>query len=397
MNAPRTLVLVGTGAYALRDAYGPGVVLRSLAQWAAENGGRSPNTGDRPWRIAIVYRSDAGRVRAETEWKQIRSENPLAPDLMLLAAASDAAEAAIESAHALFVCVPDSAHAEYVERGLDAGVPTWVVKPLTGDGERSAALARRAEASDVPLWVDYHKRFDVSNRLLRSALEAGEHGAPLLLSVRYSQPRDLPLQGFAWTGETNVFSYIGCHYVDQLFYLMPGLAVEAVHAHGVEGPVFERLGHTAWDTVLARFDCRWRGRPVTAQFEVGWNNPLASPTKSLQIVELACERGRFFMDQTRRGVEIWSDDGVTTPNPYFFVRLHDPATGAPRYQGYGYESVREFLDFTLRSAAERSRALANDSLPWARVAARVDAVLDRVAHALAQDSVLARQDAAGPA
>ena len=43
------------------------------------------------------------------------------PQLVLLAAASDAAEAAIEAAHALFVCVPDSAHAEYVERGLDAG------------------------------------------------------------------------------------------------------------------------------------------------------------------------------------------------------------------------------------------------------------------------------------
>ena len=240
------------------------------------------------------------------------------------------------------------------------------MKPLTGDGERSAALARRAEASGVPVWVDYHKRFDVSNRLLRSALEVGEHGAPLLLSVRYSQPRDLPLQGFAWTGETNVFSYIGCHYVDQLFYLMPGLEIEAVQARGVEGPVFERvvtprLGHDPRPLRLSLAgqarDRPFRGRP---------ENPLASPTKSLQVVELACERGRFFMDQTRRGAEIWSDDGLATPNPYFFARLHDPATGTARYQGYGYESVREFLDFTLRSAAERSRALANDSLPWAR-------------------------------
>ena len=378
MSARRTLVLVGTGAYALRDAYGPGVVLRSLAQWCAENGGTDA------WQIAVVHRSEAGRSRVEVEWKRIRSEIAGAPELALLLAESDESEFTLESAHALFVCVPDSAHAEYIERGLEAGVPTWVVKPLTGEGETSAALARRADEKNAPLWVDYHKRFDVSNRLLRSALVSGDQGAPLLFSVRYSQPRDLPLQGFAWTAETNVFSYIGCHYVDQLFYLMPGLTVDAVHARGIEGPVFERVGHAAWDTVLARFDCRWRGRPVTAQFEVGWNNPIASPTKSLQVVELACERGRYFMDQTRRGVEIWSDDGLTTPNPYFFARLHDPATGLPRYQGYGYESVREFLDFTLRSPTERSLALANDSLPWAREAARVDAILDRVAHSLDQ-------------
>jgi len=377
-NSPRTLVLVGTGAYALRDAYGPGVVLRSLAQWCAENGGADA------WQIAIIHRSAAGRSRAEAEGKRVGSEIAGAPEPILIAAETDESEAALESGHALFVCVPDSAHAEYIERGIEAKVPTWVVKPLTGDGARSADLSRRADERGIPLWVDYHKRFDVSNRLLRSALAAGDRGAPLLFSVRYSQPRDLPLEGFAWTRETNVFSYIGCHYVDQLFYLMPGLTVDSVHARGIEGPVFERIGHSAWDTVLARFDCRWQGRPVTAQFEIGWSNPLASPTKSLQFVELACERGRYFMDQTRRGVEIWSDDGTTTPNPYFFSRIHDPSTGTPRYQGYGYESVREFLDFTLRPAAERSRALANDSLPWAREAARVDAILDRVARSLRQ-------------
>jgi predicted dehydrogenase len=380
MTSPRTLVLVGTGAYALRDVHGPGVVLRSLAQWAADNGGASA------WEIAILHRSESGRARAEAEGKRVRSEIPGTPSLSFFAASSDESEAVLESAHALFVCVPDSAHEQYALRGIDAGVPTWIVKPLTGDGERSAALASRAESKSTPVWVDYHKRFDVSNRLLRSTLDTGDHGAPLLFSVRYSQPRDLPLQGFAWTGETNVFSYIGCHYVDQLFYLMPGLEIESVEAHGIAGPVFERFGHSAWDTILARFDCRWRGRPLSAQFEIGWNNPLASPTKSLQVVELACERGRHFMDQTRRGVEIWSDDGVVTPNPYFFARLHDPTTGAPRYQGYGWESVREFLDFTLRSAADRALALANDSLPWAREAARVDAVLDRVGRSLARSA-----------
>lgn len=376
MSDRKTLVLVGTGAYALHDGYGPGVVARSLAQWCSDR-----RDAER-WRTAILHRSEAGRARAEAEWKTIQREIPGAPGLVLVEAASDAADALVESAHALFVCVPDSAHAEWIEQGIDAGVPTWVVKPLTGDGERSAALARRAEDSGTPLWIDYHKRFDPSNRLLRTALEAGEHGAPLLVGIRYSQPRDLPLEGFAWTGETDVFRYIGCHYVDQLFYWMPGLEVVGVEAHGVRGPVHARVGRAAFDTVLARFDCRWRGRSVTAQFEVGWCNPLASPTKSLQVVELLCERGRVFLDQTRRGVELWRDDGIATPNPYFFSRMHDPITGTPRYQGYGWDSVRHFLDFTLASGPERARALANGDLPWAREAARVDAVLDRVTRAI---------------
>lgn len=386
MTRKRTLVLVGTGAYALRDAWGPGVVARSLAQWCADRRGEA---GD--FAIAVVYRSQRGRERTLSEWKAIRAETPSAPEPTLIDAASDAAEAAIESAHALFVCVPDSAHADYAERGIDTGVPTWIVKPLTGDGERSAALARRAEERKTPVWVDYHKRFDPSNRLLRSALDGSAQGAPLLYSVRYSQPRTLPLDDFSWTTETNVFSYIGCHYVDQLFYVMPGLEIESVSASGVPGPVFERLGAPAYDTVLARFEGRWRGRSVHAQFEVGWCNPKASPTKSLQIVEVLCERGRHFLDQTRRGVETWTEEAVATPNPYFFSRLHDPVTDAPRWQGYGWESVRHFLDFTLATGEARARWLANSSLPWASAAARVDAILDRVAQSL-RESGTPRRD-----
>lgn len=378
MSGRRSIVLVGTGAYAFADAWGPGVVARSLAQWCADQGGATR------WEVAILYRSSAGRARAEAGWKQIRAEIPDLPEATLLGLDGDAAEAAIESAHALFVCVPDSAHAEYVERGIDARVPTWVVKPLSGDADSSASLVRRASRADVPVWVDYHKRFDVSNRLIRSAIETDEHGAPLLFQIRYSQPRSLPLEGFAWTAETNVFSYIGCHYVDQLFYWMPGLELESVDAHGVRGPVFDRIGHAGFDTVLARLTGRFRGRPVTAQLEVGWCNPLASPTKSLQIVEVACERGRMFLDQTRRGVEVWSDDRVGVPNPYFFARLHDPVTATTRYQGYGWESVRTFLDFTLAPEPERRRLRRNEGLPWIEAGARVDGVLDRVAQALAE-------------
>lgn len=377
MSPKRMLVLIGTGAYAFRDAHGPGVVARSLAQWCSDQRGRTREFG-----LGVVYRSERGRARVLAEWKTILAELPNAPELTLIPVAGDAAEAAIESAHALFVCVPDSAHADYAERGIDAGVPTWVVKPLTGCGERSNELARRAARRGTPVWVDYHKRFDPSNRLLRSALDSGERGSPLLYSVRYSQPRSLPLDDFAWTTETNVFSYIGCHYVDQLFYVMPGLEIESVSAAGVAGPVFERLGAGAFDTILARFEGRWRGRPVHAQFEVGWSNPDASPTKSLQVVEVLCERGRIFLDQTRRGVELWGDEAVATPNPYFFARLHDPASDGPRWQGYGWESVRRFLDFTLATGDARAAQLANRSLPWVDEAARVDTVLDRVARSL---------------
>lgn len=375
MTRPRDLVLVGTGAFVTRDAWGPGVLARSLAQWCGDQ------TGERRT-LTVVHRSTDGRDRFEREWKTIEAELRGTPELRFVRAEEAAVADSIRRAQALFVCVPDEAHAGYVELGIACGTPTWIVKPLTGEGRASAALAEASRTSKVPVWVDYHKRFDVSNRGLRDALDREELGAPRLVSVRYSQPRDLPLEGFAWAGATDVFTYIGCHYVDQLFYVMPGLEIDGVDAHGIPGPVHAKHGGIAFDTVLARFDGRWRGRPISAQFEVGWSNPLGSPTKSLQIVEVACDRGRFFLDQAYRGGERWSDEGVSVPNPWFFSRVHDPLSGKARYQGYGDDSVRHFLDFTQAPSDRQAALRANASLPWVEEAARVDAVLDRVREAL---------------
>lgn len=372
-----TIVIVGTGAYVTEDALGPGVVARSVAQWGEAQG---PEAAPR---VVGVFRSEAGRRRLESTWAGIRAEQGGAPALECVAAGSEAMHAEIARASALLVCVPDAAHAEYVSLGIERGVPTWVVKPLTGELEGAEALVDAATRRGAAVWVDYHKRFDPSNRALRSAIESGAHGRPLLYSVRYSQPRSLPLEQFAWAGETDVFTYIGCHYVDQLFYLMPTLEIESVSARGLPGPVHARLGGAAWDTVLARLDGRLDGHPMTAQFEVGWSNPTGSPTKSLQHVELGFERGRVFADQADRGVQIWDDRGVAVPNPYFFSRIHDPIAGRPRYQGYGYDSIRHFLDFAHAPARIQGAWLANASLPWARASLRVERVLAAVRRALA--------------
>lgn len=174
---------------------------------------------------------------------------------------------------------------------------------------------------------------------------------------------------------------MGCHYVDPLFYVAPDFQAEHVTARGIAGPVHTELGGRAWDTVVARIDGQFACHPMTAQFEIGWSNPLGSPTKSLQVVECTLERGRVFLDQSRRGTEVWEDQSFAVPNPYFFTRLHDPMRGEDAYQGY--DSSRHFLDFTLAPRNQQATLLANHSLPWASEAARTDAVLDQVRAALA--------------
>ena len=86
-------------------------------------------------------------------------------------------------------------------RVIAAGVPCWVVKPLTGDGGQSRALAETAERQGVPLWVDYHKRFDVSNRVARSATLEGRHFLDFTLAPAEEQSRALANDSLPWARE----------------------------------------------------------------------------------------------------------------------------------------------------------------------------------------------------
>ena len=66
---------------------------------------------------------------------------------------------------ASFISVPDRSHCEYIERFLFHKIPTWIVKPLTDNLEQAMNITK-LENKDL-LWIDYHKRFDTSNMLIK--------------------------------------------------------------------------------------------------------------------------------------------------------------------------------------------------------------------------------------
>lgn len=369
MTDARRFLVVGSGAYVFGDRYGPGVVLRSILAWCRARDPRAPV------RVTLTSRRREQWAERRAQAEAIAAECGVTATFDFIEPASVGGVLAVGSPTAVFVCVPDPAHAEYVELAATRQLPVWVVKPLTGELRAAAHLAERCTALGADVWVDYHKRFDQSNQLLRATVTEGRYGAPLHYFVQYSQPRDLPLEQFAWAAGTDPLTYIGCHYLDQLGYVFPGVAPRRAMAIPVAGAVHAALGGRAYDAVVFHAQLEWRGRPVLATLHVGWADALGAPAKSFQRVELECERGRVRADQTARGFQLWSDDGTREINPYFFQQLPDPVTGALQPSGYGYESVARFLDFCVADPATRDRLRASETLPWLRQALLAERLL----------------------
>lgn len=368
----RTAVVLGAGSYVLGDSFGDGVVLPTLLQEVRDGG------LDRIQLLVRSHRDEGFHARLADLQRRLGCAVPV--EERLVAGPADLARLDLADAVA-FVSTPDATHAGYVEALLHAGVPTWIVKPLADSGTRSERLAQLARSLRVPLYVDYHKRFDPSFRKLETLVRGGTLGPPVFLGVQFTQPARLPLGDLAaWARDVDVFQYIGCHFVDLALWLLPGARAERVSATGLPGRLAQ-LGGPAFDLVHASLDLlREGGARTRVDLAVGWSDPEGAPAKSHQRVEVVFEHGRAIVDQKERGFETWTPEGFGQLNPHFLQLLPDPSRGRVEAHGYGPESLRRFL-----GAYRHAESSACERLPWAAQAVRVDRVVDAVRASLAQD------------
>ncbi|MGW5334515.1 Gfo/Idh/MocA family protein [Streptomyces bauhiniae] len=109
---------------------------------------------------------------------------------------------------AAFVHAPTAVHPEIVTRLLEAGVPTYVDKPLAYELTESRKLVELAERRDVPLFVGFNRRY------APAYTQVLEHPRDLILLQKNrvglpEEPRAMILDDFI-------------HVVDTLRFLVPG-------------------------------------------------------------------------------------------------------------------------------------------------------------------------------
>lgn len=258
---------------------------------------------------------------------------------------SNAYRAALAELHrpaCVVVAVPDHLHADIAAEVIEAGLPLLVVKPLTATVAEAHRLIDLAQTRQVYGAVDFHKRFDEANLLLRQTLADGRLGEVRHIAVEFSQRREIQKTFASWVQQTNVFQYLGVHYVDLIAFVTGARPVRVVATGQPRVSVREGL----WRLDAIQAVVEWEGAPSGNAFGstilTNWVEPDRSSAMSHQTIKVLGTRGRYDSDQTHRGVQLITEAGIEEVNPYF-SQLYRAAHGKPVVEGYGPRSIRQFL------------------------------------------------------
>jgi len=145
--------------------------------------------------------------------------------------------ASLPPGNLVVVAVPDQFHNTVIREALAANQHVLTVKPLVLRYAEAVEIERLAEEKGLFVGVEYHKRFDRRALDARGLYRAGRFGEFRCGEAKLVEPyyyRHSNFQNWFTKANSDPFTYIGCHYVD-LVYFITGLRPVEVAVRGVEG------------------------------------------------------------------------------------------------------------------------------------------------------------------
>lgn len=246
---------------------------------------------------------------------------------------------------AAIVAIPDHLHFEVTRELIGNRLHCLVVKPLVARLHEVEELIRLQREMRVFCAVEFHKRFDETNLRIRRMIRDGMIGDVLYALVEFSQRRSIPLETFrAWSAQSNIFQYLGVHYVDLIYFCSGALPARAM-AVG-QKCLLEGAGVDTFDSIQSLTE--WTHPDTTTSFTsailTNWIDPHITTAMSDQKIKYIGTQGRIECDQKERGLKLVSDEhGIQDINPYFSDFRYNIDDSAFDFRGYGYKSVMQFL------------------------------------------------------
>ena len=244
------------------------------------------------------------------------------------------------------VATPDNLHYAVVKYALEHDQNVLCVKPLVLKYEQAVELEKLAVEKGRFVGVEYHKRFDRRSLVARRGYRLGQFGAFMMGEAKLIEPyyyRHSNFQNWFTCDRTDPFTYIGCHYVD-LVYFITGLKPVEVSVQGVKGRFPNGNEAFLWSHARVTWE---NGALLSVVNGLGY--PDAAAGSNDQGMILYCEgndqTGLMFHDDHNRGVAYSYLENIgpggskyNYVSPDFYRLVPWEGTGYKPI-GYGYESV----------------------------------------------------------
>ena len=242
------------------------------------------------------------------------------------------------------IATPDHTHYKLTKSCLNNGYHSLVVKPLVTKLFELKNLIKLCEKNKLYGAVEFHKRFDRQALILKDKFNLGIIGKPLYSYTEYSQRKIVPEIFFKkWITKTNVFQYLGIHYIDLIRYITNATPKRVMAIS--QNSYLRKRGINNSDSIQAIVEWQTSNKSIFTQtLLLNWIDPKNTTAMSDQNFKFIGTKGRFEADQKNRGLRVIEEkNNIEDINPDF-CRKFGTKPGNISWAGYGIESITTFLE-----------------------------------------------------
>ncbi len=245
------------------------------------------------------------------------------------------------------VAMPDQLHYPVIMEAIQCNHHICCVKPLVLKYQQSVEVENLTFEKGLVVGVEYHKRLDDRALVARQLYREGKFGEFKIGHAEMNEPyyyRHSNFQNWCTCENSDMFAYVGCHYVDQLAFIT-GLKPVAVSAYGIKDKYPNGKDGFLWADTRVIWD---NGGVLNVTNVMGY--PDDGPGGNYQGIRMYCagkdKSGLLFHDDQYRGVEHCYVVKVGEPVSKYY---HEPSPDYFKYVnlggeglvpvGYGYRSI----------------------------------------------------------
>lgn len=270
------------------------------------------------------------------------------------------------SRQAVVVAMPDQLHYEVVKEALKNNQHVLCVKPLVLKYEQAKEIEEIAYQKGLFVGVEYHKRFDNRSMIARRSYEFGHFGEFVMGEAKMIEPyfyRSSNFQNWFTADKTDPFVYVGCHYVD-LVYFITGLKPAEVSVAGIKGKFPNGKEGYMWANGRVKYE---NGALLSVIDGLGYPDDGAGSNE--QSLTMYCEgsgkTGMIKHNDQFRGVSHSFLENIGCAGSRFnyinpdFYRLVPWEGEGYKPVGYGFESVAATIN-TISSIENETQSFSED-------------------------------------
>lgn len=251
---------------------------------------------------------------------------------------------------AVIIAIPDQDHYRVVMDTLAANQHILCVKPLVLNYREAKEIKDAAYNKGLFIGIEYHKRLDRRALMARQQYGEGRFGEFVIGEARMIEPyfyRNSNFQNWFTTDQTDPFVYVGCHYVDQVYFIT-GLKPVEVSVSGVTRKFPNGNEAYMWANGRVRFE---NGALLSVTDGLGYPDQggAANDQGLLMYCEGNGKTGMIQHNDQDRGVRFTyvqgtgaggSEYNYVSPDFYRYVPWDGPGLMPV---GYGHDSIAAIL------------------------------------------------------